>query len=56
MAVNTFLTSNFSGKSETDDRDLPAVTPDQAAKSLIEFIDKFDMEKTGQYWAPRGSE
>ncbi|KAL8856339.1 MAG: hypothetical protein Q9178_007030 [Gyalolechia marmorata] len=31
-----------------------AVTPDEAAKSLIKFIDGFDMEKTGEYWAPRG--
>ncbi|KAL8679109.1 MAG: hypothetical protein Q9186_004604 [Xanthomendoza sp. 1 TL-2023] len=32
-----------------------AVTPDEAAKSLIEFIDGFDLSKTGEYWAPRGS-
>ncbi|KAK4540875.1 hypothetical protein LTR36_008817 [Oleoguttula mirabilis] len=32
-----------------------AVTPDVAAKSMIEWIDNdFDMSKTGQYWAPRG--
>ena len=31
-----------------------AVTPDEAAKSLIEFTDKFDLSKTGTYWAPRG--
>lgn len=31
-----------------------AVTPDEAAVSLIEFIDKFDISKTGEYWAPRG--
>ncbi len=31
-----------------------AVTPDVAAMSLIEFIDKFDMKNTGEYWAPRG--
>ena len=31
-----------------------AVTPDEAAKSLIEFVDKFDISKTGEYWAPRG--
>ncbi|KAI9804702.1 MAG: hypothetical protein M1833_006777 [Piccolia ochrophora] len=31
-----------------------AVTPDKAASSLIEFIETFDMSKTGQYWAPRG--
>lgn len=31
-----------------------AVTPDEAAKSLVEFTEKFDMSKTGTYWAPRG--
>lgn len=31
-----------------------AVTPDVAAKSLIDWIDGFDMSKTGTYWAPRG--
>ena len=32
-----------------------AVTPDEAANSLSEWIKGFDLEKTGQYWAPRGS-
>jgi NAD(P)-dependent dehydrogenase (short-subunit alcohol dehydrogenase family) len=31
-----------------------AVTPDVAAKSLIEWIDGFDISRTGEYWAPRG--
>lgn len=31
-----------------------AVTPDVAAKSLAEWIDTFEMSRTGQYWAPRG--
>ncbi|KAI4105113.1 MAG: hypothetical protein L6R37_002917 [Teloschistes peruensis] len=31
-----------------------AVTPDEAASSLIEFIKVFDIGKTGEYWAPRG--
>jgi NAD(P)-dependent dehydrogenase (short-subunit alcohol dehydrogenase family) len=31
-----------------------AVTPDEAAKSLAEWTEGLDMEKTGQYWAPRG--
>lgn len=31
-----------------------AVTPDEAAESLIEFISTFDIKKTGEYWAPRG--
>lgn len=31
-----------------------AVTPDQAAKSLVQFIDTFDLSKTGEFWAPRG--
>lgn len=33
-----------------------AVTPDQAAESLISFIEKdVDMSKSGTYWAPRGA-
>ncbi|KAF2033968.1 NAD(P)-binding protein [Setomelanomma holmii] len=32
-----------------------AVTPDVAAKSLMEWIETFDVSKTGQYWAPRGA-
>jgi NAD(P)-dependent dehydrogenase (short-subunit alcohol dehydrogenase family) len=31
-----------------------AVTPEVAAKSLVEWIETFDISKTGQYWAPRG--
>ncbi|OAL56252.1 NAD(P)-binding protein [Pyrenochaeta sp. DS3sAY3a] len=31
-----------------------AVTPDVAAESLVEWIETFDISKTGQYWAPRG--
>ncbi|MCJ1253338.1 hypothetical protein MMC24_001149 [Lignoscripta atroalba] len=31
-----------------------AVMPDEAAASLVEFIDKFDIKMTGEYWAPRG--
>lgn len=31
-----------------------AVTPDVAAKSLGEWIEGFDMSKTGEFWAPRG--
>ncbi|KAI9676562.1 MAG: hypothetical protein M1817_000721 [Caeruleum heppii] len=31
-----------------------AVTPDEAASSLITWINTFDMTATGQYWAPRG--
>jgi len=31
-----------------------AVTPDVAAKSLMEWVGTFDISKTGQYWAPRG--
>ncbi|KAL1303222.1 hypothetical protein AAFC00_006639 [Neodothiora populina] len=31
-----------------------AVTPDVAAKSLVDFIETIDMSKTGQFWAPRG--
>ncbi|KAJ7451383.1 oxidoreductase [Mycena latifolia] len=32
-----------------------AVTPEEAAASLIPFVDAFTMEMTGQYWAPRGA-
>lgn len=31
-----------------------AVTPDVAAKSLIDWVDDFDLEHTGEFWAPRG--
>ncbi|CAK3971816.1 NAD(P)-binding [Lecanosticta acicola] len=32
-----------------------AVTPDVAAKSLVEWVETFDISKSGQYWAPRGA-
>ncbi|KAH8728247.1 hypothetical protein GQ44DRAFT_63736 [Phaeosphaeriaceae sp. PMI808] len=32
-----------------------AVTPDVAAKCLVEWIETFNISKTGQYWAPRGA-
>ncbi|KAJ7164495.1 oxidoreductase [Mycena filopes] len=32
-----------------------AVTPDEAAASLIPFIDSFTLDMSGQYWAPRGA-
>ncbi|ERS95105.1 hypothetical protein HMPREF1624_08596 [Sporothrix schenckii ATCC 58251] len=31
-----------------------AVTPDEAAASLVAWTDGLDLSKTGQYWAPRG--
>lgn len=31
-----------------------AVTPDVAAESLAEWIETFNISKTGEYWAPRG--
>jgi hypothetical protein len=31
-----------------------AVTPDEAAQSLVSFVETFDISKTGEYWAPRG--
>ena len=31
-----------------------AVTPDEAAKSMIGWAEKLDIGKTGEYWAPRG--
>ncbi|KAK6603467.1 oxidoreductase [Botrytis cinerea] len=30
-----------------------AVTPDEAAESLVEWTEKLDISKSGQYWAPR---
>jgi hypothetical protein len=32
-----------------------AVTPDVAARQLIAWVDGFDIEKTGTFWAPRGA-
>jgi len=31
-----------------------AVTPDVAAKSLVEWVEALDEGKSGEYWAPRG--
>ncbi|KAK7736982.1 hypothetical protein SLS53_006737 [Cytospora paraplurivora] len=31
-----------------------AVTPDEAAESLVGWTEKLDISKTGEYWAPRG--
>ena len=31
-----------------------AVTPNEAAGSLIKFIEDLDITSTGEYWAPRG--
>ncbi|KAI9904158.1 hypothetical protein N3K66_000687 [Trichothecium roseum] len=31
-----------------------AVTPDEAAKSMVEWADSLDSSKSGEYWAPRG--
>ncbi|WYZ39429.1 hypothetical protein EsH8_III_001343 [Colletotrichum jinshuiense] len=31
-----------------------AVTPDEAADSLIKWTSELDISKTGEYWAPRG--
>ncbi|OLN96584.1 putative oxidoreductase [Colletotrichum chlorophyti] len=31
-----------------------AVTPDEAAESLIKWTSELDISKTGEYWAPRG--
>ncbi|KAF2399814.1 NAD(P)-binding protein [Trichodelitschia bisporula] len=32
-----------------------AVEPAVAAKSLVDWIDTFDISKTGEFWAPRGA-
>ncbi|ORY67644.1 oxidoreductase [Pseudomassariella vexata] len=31
-----------------------AVTPDEAAESMIKWAETLDMSKSGEYWAPRG--
>ena len=31
-----------------------AVTPDVAARSLVQWAENLDMGKSGEYWAPRG--
>ncbi|KAM3087030.1 hypothetical protein ACMFMG_001140 [Clarireedia jacksonii] len=31
-----------------------AVTPDEAAESLVQWVEGLGMEKSGEYWAPRG--
>ncbi|KAJ3056305.1 hypothetical protein HK097_007405 [Rhizophlyctis rosea] len=31
-----------------------AVTPDVAAKSLVEWINRLTLDRSGEYWAPRG--
>lgn len=33
---------------------IAAVKPDEAATTMIEFIDDFGLDKTGTFWAPRG--
>lgn len=30
------------------------MTPDEAAESLVEWAEKLDISKSGEYWAPRG--
>ena len=34
---------------------LVAKTPDEAAEMIINFIDKFDMKSTGEFYAPGGA-
>ncbi|KAG6289068.1 hypothetical protein E4U46_002823 [Claviceps purpurea] len=31
-----------------------AVTPDEAARSLVDWVKELDMNNTGEFWAPRG--
>jgi len=31
-----------------------AVSPQEAAETLVEWVEALGMEKTGEYWAPRG--
>lgn len=33
-----------------------ALTPEEAAKNIVDWVEKdFDIEKTGTFWAPRGT-
>lgn len=50
--MRTEMTKNVGFDKYWDDGG--AVTPDVAAKSLVEWISTFDISKTGEYWAPRG--
>lgn len=31
------------------------MTPEVSAGSLVDWIDGFDVRRTGEYWAPRGA-
>ena len=31
-----------------------AVSPEEAAETLVEWVEALEMEKSGQFWAPRG--
>ncbi|KAH7128455.1 hypothetical protein B0J11DRAFT_525007 [Dendryphion nanum] len=50
--MRTEMTKNVGFDKYWDDGG--AVTPEVAAKSLVEWIQGFDISKTGEYWAPRG--
>jgi short-subunit dehydrogenase len=44
--------TKMESKSRADN--VVAVTPDEAAKTLVEWTEKLDISKSGEYWAPRG--
>lgn len=50
--MRTEMTKNAGLDAHWDDGG--AVTPEESAKSLTEWIDTFDISKTGEFWAPRG--
>ena len=53
MMVEVGKFSDSAMKACTDDFCV-AVTPDEAAESLIKWVDTFNISHTGEYWAPRG--
>ncbi len=52
--VSGIMTASQLGRLTANTYYALAVTPDESAESLLNFIEKFDMSKTGEFWAPRG--
>ncbi|QIX00510.1 hypothetical protein AMS68_006027 [Peltaster fructicola] len=50
--MRTEMTKNAGLDAHWDDGG--AVTPAESARSLIQWIETFDISKTGEFWAPRG--
>lgn len=49
-----FISMTISECSVTDKEAITAVTPDEAAESLVSWVEELDISKSGEYWAPRG--